>query len=297
LKHGILYVGRHALTAHVQPYDLDGHKLGAGFSFRGQHGRAAAVTGIDIDDDHRLWIADGAGERVRSFSLFGQELPGVESSAVPGERAPGRFEALVDVATAGLEDEHELLITSGGKRRHALVLLHLASGRAHSLRPDGDPLGQFDGLRRASVRGRMVYACEAGAGRVQVFRDGEFHYLFRLSTNPGSAARFQPQAVAPLSDGRLVIAQGGSSGSALLLVDRGGRMLRTLAEHGEATGSVFDPSDLALDEAESDHRTRIAVIDCDGDRVQVFTLDGACFGAFADLPRAGTRGTEDSARE
>jgi hypothetical protein len=311
LKNGILYVGRHASTAHVQPYDLDGHRIGDGFSFRGEDGRSAAVTGIDIDDDHRLWIADGAGERLRTFSLFGRELPAIEvprlerrelrgaegsidesgdSERVGGptdrsKRSPGRFEGLVDVAASGIEADLELLIVRGGRRRHALELLEVASGRVRSLRPDGDPQGSFEGLQRAAIRGNLVYACEAGAGRVQVFRGGAFHYLFRLPMNPGASARFEPRAVAPLADGRMVIAQGGLETSALLLVEPGGRILRVLAEHGEAAGNVIEPSDVAVEEGDSDHRSRAAVIDCDGDRVQVFTLAGACFGSFADLPR------------
>jgi hypothetical protein len=290
LKNGVLYVGRHAATAHVQPYDLDGHALEGGFSFRGENGRAA-VTAIDVDDDHRLWIADGASGRVRVFNVFGQEQSAPPALSAFAARDRERLAGLVDVGAVGVEDDTRLLLALGGRRRHALWLVHLASGRAHSLRPEGDPQGRFDGLRRAAIRGRMLYACEAGAGRVQVFRDGEFHFLFRapLSSRPSNApagGRFHPHAIAPLGDGRLVIAQGGAEASALVLVDPGGRHLHTLAEHGEAIGQVFEPTDVAIEEADSDHHTRVAVIDCDGDRVQVFTLDGVCFGAFPDLPRA-----------
>jgi hypothetical protein len=285
LKNGVLYVGRHAATAHVQPYDLDGHALEGGFSFRGEHGRAA-VSAIDVDDDHRLWIADGASERVRVFNIFGQEQSAPHGLTTFAEDGEKRLTNLVDVSAEGVEDDTRLLLVAGGRRRHALWFVHLASGRAHSLRPEGDPRGRFNGLWRAAIAGRMVYACEVGAGRVQVFRDGEFHFLFRAPASWRSSARFRPHALAPLADGRLVIAQGGADSSALVVVDRGGRHLSTLAEHGEATGQVFEPSDVAVEEGESDHRTRIAVIDCDGDRVQVFTLDGACFGAFPDLPRA-----------
>jgi hypothetical protein len=285
LKNGILYVGRHVSTAHVQPYDLDGHRLGGGFSFRGEADRGAAASGIDIDEDHRVWIADGAGERVRTFSLFGRELPDLEDRAGAGSR--NRFEGIVDIAASGVEADLELLITRRGRRRHALELLHVASRRIRSLRPDGDPQGSFDGLSRSAMHANLVYACESGAGRVQVFRDGEFHYLFRLPMNPGAGSRFEPRAVAPLADGRMVIAQGGAASSALVLVEPGGRPVRVLARHGDATGSVIEPSDVAVEEGESDRRSRVAVIDCDGDRVQVFTLEGECFGAFADLPRGG----------
>jgi len=285
LKNGILYVARHAVTAHVRPYDLDGHPLGPGFSFRGAGDRAASASGIDLDEDHRVWIADSAGERLLAFSLFGRELPTVADSSARPKLEPGRFESIVDVAARGVESDLELLIVRGGQRRRALELVHVASGRVRSLRSDGDPQESFDGLQRASIRDRMIYACEAGAGRVQVFRDGEFHYLFRLPIDRARGARFVPRSIAPLADGRMVIALGGGESSALVLVAPGGRLVRVLAEPGESTGSVFEQTDVAIDEGESDHRTRVAVIDADGDRVQVFTLEGECFGAFADLPR------------
>ena len=294
LKNGILYVGRHVVTAHVQPYDLDGHPLGPGFAFRGDGGRVASASGIDLDDDHRLWIADGAGERLRSFSLFGREQPAFTDPSARSMREPGRFDAIVDVATIGVESDLELLIVRGGKKRHALELIHVASGRVRSLRPDGDPQGTFDGLQRAAIRGNMVFACESTAGRVQVFRDGEFHYLFRLPLQPSARARSMPRAIAPLADGRMVLAVGGSESSALLLLEPGGRILRVLAAHGESAGAVFEPTDVAVEEGETDHRTRVAVIDADGDRVQVFTLEGECFGAFADLPRGGVENSSAS---
>ena len=41
LRGGVLYVARHAQTAHVRPYDLDGRPLGPGYSFRGRGGALA----------------------------------------------------------------------------------------------------------------------------------------------------------------------------------------------------------------------------------------------------------------
>ena len=45
LRGGILYVGRHELTAHVRPYDLDGRPPGAGFPFRGPVNERSADIG------------------------------------------------------------------------------------------------------------------------------------------------------------------------------------------------------------------------------------------------------------
>ena len=114
-----------------------------------------------------------------------------------------------------------------------------------------------------------------------LFRDGEFHYLVRSSLS----VAFEPNAVALLADGRLLVAQAGDA-SALLLLGPGGQVLRTLAGIGEEGGCVLEPSAIAVEEGSEERETRIAVIDCDGDRVQVFALDGRCFGAFPDLPRA-----------
>ena len=58
-------------------------------------------------------------------------------------------------------------------------------------------------------------------------------------------------------------------------------LLRVLAEHGVEGGEVFHPSDVALEDVGSDDcRTRLVAVDRDGERVQVFTLAGTCYGAF-----------------
>jgi len=122
--------------------------------------------------------------------------------------------------------------------------------------------------------------CERGGGRVQVFRDDEFHFAFQLP--PAGGAKFEPVAAALLRDGRAVIATSGEA-SSLLLVDRSGRLLRVIAEAGSESGCLVHPADVVVAEEQEDHDTRVLVIDQDGDRVQVFTLEGRCFGAFAAL--------------
>jgi hypothetical protein len=59
-------------------------------------------------------------------------------------------------------------------------------------------------------------------------------------------------------------------------------VLRVLAEHGDDGGQVIEPSDVVVEPEASDRTRRLAVIDRDGERVQVFTLEGRCHGAFEE---------------
>jgi hypothetical protein len=288
LRAGVLYVGRHEKTAHVRPYDLDGRPLGDGFSFRGPHGEPCTLGGLDVDTGHHLWVADSALGRVRTFSVFGREVSSFGSDEPLANGRTGRehdergaLASPVDVTVAGEEDGDTLVVASAGWRRHAVQLFHGDGTWIASLRPEGNPMGRFNGVRRVQVRGPLTYVCEARAGRVQVFRDGEFHFLFKLPLR--TAGRFEPVAIAPLEDGRMVLATGGQH-SGLFLLDASGRVLRVLAEAGSETGQVFEPGDVAVEEGASERETRLAVVDRDADRVQVFTLEGRCYGALEELP-------------
>jgi hypothetical protein len=284
ITNGVCYVGNHAKTASVALFDLDGHRLAGGFSFRGPRGAAAA--GIAVDGDRRVWVADTRARAVRAFTIFGRELarlgePDAERIDM-AERAaerdrPGRVGPAVDVAVQGVEDEQWLLVAAQGTRRHALQSFRPDGTLLESLRPLGDPDGRFRGLRGVALAGRSAYACEARTGRVPVFREGSFHYALNV---PGARDGREPHAVAPLDDGRLVVAVAGEA-SALLLLDAAGRLLRVLAEEGEHDGGVFQPAGVAVDAGGLDASTRLAVVDQDGERVQVFTVEGRCYGAFA----------------
>lgn len=283
LHRGVLYVGRHAKTATVQAFDLDGHELSEGFSFRDARIGRSVAAGLSVDDERRVWVADTPSSRVRTFTVFGREIGGLGASveepltdAVAGLDRAGTVREPVDVVARGDADGLRLLVACGGVRRHAVQLFDEAGRLLASPRSAGDPRGLFRRVRSAALRGRLIFVAEAGAARVQVFRDGEFH--FQIGGRSRHEA-FEPVAVAPLEDGRIVVASAGPA-SALLLFDATGRLLRVLAEHGDAQGGVHEPSDVVVEEAERDHRARLAVIDQDGERVQVFSLEGRCFGAI-----------------
>ncbi|HJP01513.1 MAG TPA: hypothetical protein QF764_07080 [Planctomycetota bacterium] len=287
LNDGVLYVGNEERTAHVRTFDLDGRELEVGFHFRAPDGGRAAVSGLAVDDDHRLWIADAGANVLRGFTLFGVEVATVGGSA--GHDRRGELGAPVDVVSVGSDDGQELLVASGGLRRNAVQLLHLGSGRTRPLHSCGRPDERFRRVRRLARLGPWTWVCETGAGRVQVFRDGEFHFHFSLPVAGG--ARFEPRALAPLADGRLVLAVGGAH-SALLLLDASGRLLARLCGGGAEDGAVLEPNDLALEAGRCDERARVIVIDSDGERVQVFTLGGQCYGSFPGF--SGAEGGLDS---
>ncbi len=276
-KRGVLYVGSEERTAHVRSFDLDGRELEAGFSFAGEDGGAASVRGLDVDEDHRLWVADEVGCRLRAFSLFGDPLAGVPGLEGGDHDRGGVLGRVIDVATRGSDEAQELLVASGGRRRHALQVLGLGGGGARSLRSLGQVDREFRDLAGVAWEGDTSWACERGGGRVQVHRDGDFHFAFQLDVPAGRC--FLPNAVAPCGDGRLVLAQGGEA-SALSLLDRSGRVLRVLAEGGEREGQVSEPGDVVVAPDGDDRHTRVLVIDGEGTRVQVFNLEGDCYGTF-----------------
>lgn len=291
LHQGVLYVGRWEKTAHVRAFDLDGRPLGPAFSFRDAELGRSAAAGIAVDPDHRIWVADAPARTLRAFSVVGTELfrlaepppageGGTSADRPPQVDARGRIGEPVDVAVSPLNEEPVLVVGSRGTRRHALQRFGVEGKWIDSLRPLGDPQERFRRVAGVAARGRRIYACELGAERVQVFRDGEFHFAFRVVA-PGEGA-LVPAAAAALDDGRVVVACGGER-SALCLMDEGGALVRVLAGHGGEEGEVFQPSDVVADDVGSDRRSRVAVIDCDGDRVQVFSLDGRCFGRFESL--------------
>jgi hypothetical protein len=285
LHGGVLYVGTHAKTAHVAAFDLDGRPIGPSFSFRDPDAPFSAASGLALDRDHRIWVADTPAGAVRALTLFGAEIARIggdrERAALDLRGHPGEP---VDVAPCELRGEECLAVASAGVRRHALQVFDPSRGALLSLRPGGDPQGVFQNLRGIASDGELLYACEAGARRVQVFRRFDFHFALRVSRAP--SAVFEPTAIAPVGDGRVAIAVGGKD-SALLLVDGSGRLLSVLAEGGADESRVFEPSDLALEPGAEDRRARLAVIDKDGERVQVFNLEGRCYGAFEAVRRSG----------
>ena len=283
LARGVLHVARQDDTFFVRPYDLDGAPLARGFALREPNGESCGLAGLAADEDHRLWIGDRLSDSVRSFTLFGPPGPAFAAAQGSGRDARGALSQLVDVCLVVPEEDAEpwLLAARGGSRRHALQLFTQAGRWVDSLRPNGDPSGTFQDVRAVASLDRLVFVCEGSARRVQVFRDGEFHYALRVPERRG--VRAEPIAIAPLSPERLVIACGGEQ-PALILCDAAGRLIRVLAEPGSRVGQVAELTDVVAETESPMGEARVVAMDRDGERVQVFTLGGRCQGELQELP-------------
>jgi hypothetical protein len=269
LASGVLFVARSG-AARVVPHDLEGRPLGPGFAIDGLDGRRATIGALACDVDRRLWTVDPGARALRGFSVFGSEVFRWQADAPDRDRA-AHLGRPVGVAVGGVEAETRLVVASAGERRHALHWIDPLAREALSLRPLGAPAGRFRHLAGVALAGRFAYACETGAARVQVFRDGEFHFAFGAPPAPGGAP-FEPRAIAVLPDGRIVVAHAGET-SALLLFEPGGRFLRVLVGDGPEPGAVLEPVALAAD------GERLWVLDRGGDRLQAFDPGGEHLGA------------------
>ena len=94
---GSLFVGRYEKTAHVAVFDLGGHRLAGGFSFCDEAIGRSSASGLSVDEDRRIWIADEPAGRVRTFTLFGAEVGGLGGSV----EAEGAGSASWEVEGAG----------------------------------------------------------------------------------------------------------------------------------------------------------------------------------------------------
>ncbi|HPF14880.1 MAG TPA: hypothetical protein PLJ12_11470 [Planctomycetota bacterium] len=276
---GVLYVGRHAKSASVTAFDLDGHPIRTIVRFQDAKAGRSAATGLSLDHDHRLWIADGPAGCVRGYTLFGVQVVCLEPAT---ERRDQVGDLGYPVATLALGEDEDmvLVVASGGRRRHAVQVLHTVRGTNLSLRPLRDPEGRFEEVCAIAARGtRELLVLEAAAARIQVFRGGDYHFSIPLH-EAGPGARPSCMVVAP--DGHVVVGFGGERSSVWVFDDEG-RRIACIAEGGREDGQVEDPCALALAPSQGLQPARVFVMDAFGDRVQVFTLQGVCYGAFPAL--------------
>ena len=280
---GVLYVGRHAKSASVTAFDLDGRLLQGIAEYRDDATGRSSASGVCVDADHRLWVADGPGGCVRGFTLFGKQIAhlGVESDVDQAQAdRRGVLGTPVDVLATGEDEEMVLVVASEGIRRHAVQVLDPEGGRTLSLRPLGDPHGRFQGVCALAARGTTdLLVLESGVPRIQVFRGGNFHYS--IPVDPGEHGG-RPRALTITPEGHAAVAFGGGS-AGVWVFDDGGHVLQQVAQSGNEEGQVEDPCGLAVMPRDGAQPARVFVLDRYGDRVQVFTLDGTCYGAFPAL--------------
>lgn len=282
LASGTLYVGMHAKTARVRAFDLGGRELAPAFSFKDPMVGRSAVSGLAVDEDHAILVADTPADRVRRFTVFGREIGGIGVSMgagdAPGPVLPGLVVRPRDVEVRGNAGEGWVAIACGGEERHAVQLFDPDFSYRASFQSMGESGGRFGSVVRLAADGEALCVAESSARRVQVFRSEKFLFAFQLTNRAGEF--FEPSAIAAVGDGRMVVGCRAPQ-SALFLVDQAGRPVRLLAGEGESDGCVVEPTDAVLEPGECDARARLFVIDRDGLRIQVFTLEGGCLGSFS----------------
>jgi hypothetical protein len=279
LNQGVLYVASAERSGRVVPFDLEGRRLEGGFRVPASGAGACRIAGLFVDDDRRVWLADKSQRALRGFTLFGHE-----SQRLGNPRSPSPWRSEPDVAGnlglpsalagRGSSDDLWLVLGSQGPRRHGAQVFDGAGRLVRSLRPLGDSHGRFQGVRGIELLGRSLLLFESQRPRVQVFRDLEHWFSFEVELPRTREAELV--AVRALAEGRFVALVGGEE-PALLEVDGRGKLLRVLAVAGEDTGRLSAPADLVVDR----ERQRLALLDREGLRIQVFTIDGECAGAFA----------------
>jgi hypothetical protein len=273
LARSILFTGTHAKTASIRAFDLDGRPLPLGFSFRDPVVGRSEVAGLMVDEDHALWVADAPAGCVRRFSLFGREIgrsngdEGGPPSGAPPLRPVDVDLHLGHVVVAGAEES-----------AHAVRLFDRDFSHRTRLASLGAPGRVFARVTRVASFDRHLFVSESLARRVQVFRDLEFLFAFRIDESSGG--HFVPCAVAGLDGGRAVIACREPS-AVLVLVDASGGVVRVLAHGGEGEDALRDPVDVVVEPGEEERRTRVFVSDQDGLRVLVLTLEGRVLGSFS----------------
>jgi len=223
-----------------------------------------------------LWVARWDRTwRVTPHDFDGREL-------APGFVVQPEGTARVMIASIAVDEDRRVWIADTGSER---VRAFTAFGRELEGLPRG--ASGFSGLGRVAFGPRgLVLACEPASGLVLVWRDGQFHFAFRV---PDGRV---PVAVRALRDGRIVVASADEEGGALDLVDAAGRPIRALARGGTDPDDLGDPEDLAvLESIGPDRRTRIVVADSSGTRLAVWNLEGDSYGAFEPAADRAARGS------
>ena len=287
LHQGVLFVATAGATGRLRLFDLDGRRLEGGFEFASlEPGAPLRAGGFAVDEDRRIWFADEGAAAVRCFNVFGVEThrfgpPTPEGASRIAKLAfpdsAGVIGRPASIAVQGSADDLQLLVGSAGPRRHGLQLFGPGGELLRSLRPRGESHGRFAGVTAVALAGELAFAVEAYASRVQVFR--RLEHLF--SFDPGLLEGETLQALTPVGDGRLLAVISGPAARVVML-DSGGEWLGSLAGAGAREGELDEPTGLAVDWTGEDRSSRVCIVDIGGERVQVFSLDGRCFGSFEE---------------
>jgi DNA-binding beta-propeller fold protein YncE len=239
-------------TARVQAYDLDGKHLGV--TFTTPDFRNGRPSGLGIDRDGNLLVADSHYHTVRVYSPDGTEL----KSFGIGGTGPGQFGYVSDC----VQDADGFYYVSEFGQTDRITKVDLDGKFVRTWGKNGVEPGEFQRVRALAFGpDGNLYAADACNHRIQVFtKDGE---LVRVIGGPGAGpGQFSyPYDIAFGPDGEFYVSERGNQ--RVQKFDRDGNSVGVWGTGGRGPGQVADPWALAVDKS-----GRVHVVDTENHRVQ-----------------------------
>lgn len=213
------------------------HRIG-----RGEKGRLVGPSGVTIDKQDNIYVADLKAKRVVVYNAFGHFKHALGS--------PDVFTRPSDVAVNAAGDR-VYVVDFGGieSDRHRVVIFNGEGKMVGTFGQHGRALGEFHLASHIAVGpDDNVYVLDAGNFRVQVFdRDGKFLRTWgKVGVNIGDMAR--PRGLGIDTDGNVYVTDG-TFGN-FQVFDAQGQLLMWIGNTGVADkpGEYALPAGIAVDE-------------------------------------------------
>lgn len=211
---------------------------------RGEKGKLVQPSGVTIDVNNRLYVADVKAKRVVVYNPLGHFLHTLGSAEV--------FSKPSDVAVSKSGDR-VYVVDFGGidGERHRVLMFNAQGDQIGAFGQHGRAPGEFHLASHIAVGpDDNVYVLDAGNFRVQVFdRDGKFIRMWgKIGVNVGDFAR--PRGLAIDRDGNVYITDGTFGNFQIFAPD--GQLLMWIGNTGleDKPGEYALPAGIAVDDTD-----------------------------------------------
>lgn len=244
-------------TPRIQMYDLDGKHLD--LTFRTPDFRNGRPSGLSIDRDGKLIVADSHYHCVRIYDHAGQELKKLGGT---GGNAPGQFGYISDCVQ---DAEGNYYISEFGENQRITKLALDGSFVACFGEQGTGPL-QFNRVRALAIGpDGNLYCADACNHRIQVLTpEGEFVRQFG-EAGTGAGQMQYPYDLSFAPSGELYVAEYGNH--RVQKFNTSGKSLGMWGRAGHQPGELGNPWALAVDRL-----GRVHIVDTENHRVQRVTF-------------------------